>query len=60
MAQDGSQKKSSRKSTTRRGTTKTSRKPPRFGRSGHLAHLHHLLPLKCVELKPADERAADR
>jgi len=50
MAHDGSQKKSSRK-TTRHGAPKPSRKPPRFGRAGHFAHLHHLLPLACVELK---------
>ena len=51
MPHDGPQKNSSRKSTARRGTRKTPRKPPRFGRRGHLAHLHHLLPLSCVELE---------
>jgi hypothetical protein len=51
MAHDGSQKNSSRNSTTRRGTRKSTRKPPRFGREGHLAHLHHLLPVRCVQLE---------
>ena len=50
MAHDGSQKNSSRKTTPRSGPRKPARKPPRFGRQGHLAHLHHLLPLTCVEL----------
>jgi hypothetical protein len=56
MPHDGSQKNSSKKSTTRRGTRKTPRKPPRFGRRGHLAHLHHLLPLHCVDLGRAPAR----
>jgi hypothetical protein len=55
MASDGSQKNSSRKST-RRGTRKSLQKPPRFGREGHLAHLHHLLPVKCVQLDAAPKK----
>jgi hypothetical protein len=56
MAHDGSQKNSSRKATTRGGPRKPARKPPRFGRQGHLAHLHHLLPLACVELAPGTKK----
>jgi hypothetical protein len=55
MPQDGSPKNSSRKSA-RRGTRKRARKPPRFGREGHLAHLHHLLPLHCVQLTAEPRR----
>jgi len=60
MAHDGSQKNSSRKTTPRSGPRKPARKPPRFGRQGHLAHLHHLLPLTCVELEPGTKKKSDR
>jgi hypothetical protein len=56
MPHDGSQKNSSKKSSTRRSSRKAARKPPRFGRRGHLAHLHHLLPLHCVELGPGTKK----
>jgi len=42
-----------RSASSRKGTTllRNPKPPasPSVGRQGHLAHLHHLLPLRCVE-----------